>query len=108
MPFHLLLVLTGAGLVVMYVLLCVGVIVGRRTGSTAHGAYRMPFYPLAPLLGLAALAYVLYANWIDLDIGRPSLIATAAIAALALVYCAAMRWRRGPGWVVTGPGEEGA
>ena len=107
-PFHLLLVLTGAGLVVMYALLCVGVMVGRRSGATAHGPYRMPLYPLAPLLGLAALAYVLYSNWIDPDVGRPSLIATAAMAAVAIVYCAAMRRRRGPGWAVEGPGEEAA
>ena len=35
--------------------LCLAAIAGRRTGSTAHGAYRMPLYPLPPLLGLAAL-----------------------------------------------------
>jgi len=105
-PFHLLLVLTGAGVVVMYVLLCAGVIVGRRNGTTAHGAYKMPLYPLAPIVGLVALAYVLYANWLDPDVGRPSLIATAAIALLAIAYCVVMRRRRGPTWAVTGPTEE--
>ncbi len=102
-----LLVLTGATVVVTYVLLCAGVIVGRRNGSTAHGAYRMPFYPLAPFVGLAALAYVLYANWNDPLAGRPSLIATAVIIGLAVCYCAAMRARRGPTWAVVGPAEEG-
>jgi len=106
LPFHLLLVLTGATVVVMYALLCVGVIVGRRNGTTAHGAYRMPLYPVAPVVGLVALAYVLYANWLDPDVGRPSLIATAVIAALAILYCAVMRHRRGPTRAVSGPAEE--
>jgi len=108
LPFHFLLVLNGTGVVVTYALLCVGVVAGRRNGSTRHGLYRMPFYPLAPVLGLAALAYVLYANWIDPDVGRPSLIATIVMAALALAYCLAMRRRRGPAWAVTGPAEEEA
>jgi amino acid transporter len=108
LPFHLLLVLNGTGVVVTYALLCLGVVAGRRNGSTAHGLYRMPFYPLAPVLGLAALGYVLYANWLDPDVGRPSLIATVVIASLALAYCLLMRRRRGPAWAVTGPAEEHA
>jgi amino acid transporter len=107
-PFHFLLVLNGAGVVVMYFLLCLAVVAGRRSGSTNHGAYRMPLYPLPPIVGLAALAYVLYANWIDLDLGRPSLIATAVLMALASLYYLVMRRRRGPGWAMNGPGAEDA
>ncbi len=106
LPFHLLLVLTGTGVVVMYALLCIGVIAGRRNGSTAHRAYHQPLYPLAPALGLIALAYVLYTDWLDADVGRPSLIATGVMAAVALGYCLAMRRRRGPGWDVTTPAAE--
>ena len=106
LPFHLLLVLNGTGVVVTYALLCVGVVAGRRNGSTAHGLYRMPLYPLAPVIGLAALAYVLYANWLDPDVGRPSLIATVVIAGLAFGYCLLMRRRRGPTWAITGPAED--
>jgi amino acid transporter len=102
-PFHLLLVLNGTGAVVVYVLLCLAVLVGRRTGSTAHGAYRMPLFPLAPVIGLAALGYVLYADWIDRDVGRPSLIADAAMLALAAAYYLVMRRRRGPAWAPLGP-----
>lgn len=102
-PFHLLLVLNGTSLVLMYALLCLGAIVGRQTGRTAHGVFRMPLYPLAPSLGLLALAYVMYANWVDLDVGRPSLIATVAVAALATAYYAVLRRRRGPGWGMSGP-----
>lgn len=108
-PFHLLLVLNGTGAVVVYVLLCLGVLAGRWTGSTAHGAYRMPFYPLAPAIGLLALGYVIYADWIDRDVGRPSLIADAAALALAAVYYLVMRRRRGPAWAMSGPvADEGS
>ena len=102
-PFPLLLVLNGTGVVVMYALLCLGAIAGRRTGSTAHGPYRMPLYPLAPLLGLAALVYVLYANWMDPAVGRPSLIATLVIMLAAIAYYLALRRRRGGPWAMSGP-----
>jgi amino acid transporter len=102
-PFHLLLVLNGTGVVVMYALLCLGAIAGRRNGSTAHGPYRMPLYPLAPVLGLAALAYVLYANWMDPAVGRPSLIATLLIMLAAIGYYLLLRHRRGGSWAMTGP-----
>jgi amino acid transporter len=105
-PFHVLLVMNGAALVVMYALLCAAVIAGRRNGRTAHGAYRMPLYPLPPLLGLLALACVLYANWTDLDIGRPSLIATLIVMIAATLYYLALRRRRGPDWAMRGPAEE--
>ena len=102
-PFHLLLVLIGTGSVVMYMLLCLAALAGRRTGSTAHGPYRMPLYPAAPVVGLLALGYVLYADWIDRDVGRPSLIVTAVIMILAALYYLAMRRRRGPTWAMSGP-----
>jgi amino acid transporter len=106
--FHLLLVLNGTWVVVMYALLCLAAIAGRRRGSTAHGTYRMPLYPVAPVLGLLSLAYVLYADWIDRDVGRPSLVATAVMMALASLYYFAMRRRRGPSWEMSGPlAEEG-
>lgn len=105
-PFNLLLVLNGTGVVVMYLLLCLGVLVGRATGRTAHAAYRMPLFPLAPIIGLAALVYILYANWIDPVVGRPSLIADVVMLVLAGLYYALLRRRRGSDWVMTGPAEE--
>jgi amino acid transporter len=106
LPFQYLLVLTGAAVVFTYALLCWAVIAGRRNGSTAHGAYRMPLYPALPILALAALAYVIWANWADPAIGRPSLLAYMATAVVAGVYCLFMRRRRGPGWTVASPGPE--
>jgi amino acid transporter len=101
-PFEALLVLTGTLLVVMYALLCIGAIVGRSTGRTAHSPYRMPLFPVAPLCGLFAFAYIFYANWRDPAVGRPSLIATAVMLLVASVYYQVIRRSRGR---MVGPNE---
>lgn len=104
-PFNLLLVLTGTTVVVTYALLCIGVIAGRLSGRTAHAGYRMPWFPLAPVIGLAALVYILWADWLDLSVGRPSLIATACMLVGASLYYLVLRRRRGPDWKMVGPAE---
>ena len=94
-----LLILSGSGLVVTYAALALGALAGRRRGSTAHGKYRMPLFPVAPLFTLAALAYVAWTNWLDVDEGRPGLIATGAQILLAIVYYSLVLRRRGA-WTV--------
>lgn len=104
LPLSFLLVLSGSGLVAIYAGIALAAIAGRRTGATAHAPYRMPLYPLAPIVTLLALAFVVWTSWADLEEGRPALIATAAqIAAAALYY----RWvvRRRGGWSIH-PGLE--
>jgi amino acid transporter len=108
LPFQLLLVLSGTTVVATYALICLGAIAGRHNGSTRGRAYHMPLYPAGPLLGLAALAYVVYADWLDVRVGRPSLLATAGMLLIGALYWLAMRLRRGSGWVVNGPVEETA
>jgi amino acid transporter len=103
-PFHLLLVMNGTGVVVMYVLLCLGVIAGRMTGATAHAAFRMPLFPLGPAFALVALAYVIYANWADPQVGRPSLIFSLALLTLAAGYFLVLRRRRGGVLAMSGVG----
>ena len=99
LPLTLLLVLSGTGLVAIYAGICLAAIQGRRSGATAHARYRMPLYPLAPILTLVALGYVVWTSWLDLDEGRPGLIMTAAqIAGSAAYYWFVLR-RRG-GWSV--------
>ena len=65
----------------------------------------MPLYPLWPVLGLLALAYVFYTSAFDPDLGQPSLIANAAI----IVVFARILRRRAPlqgGWTLRDPEEE--
>jgi amino acid transporter len=97
-----LLILNGGGLIVSYAAISLGSLAGRRNGATAHGVYRMPFFPLAPIFTLLALLYVVYANWQDPEEGRPGMIATAAQIVLAAGYYWFVLKRRG-GWVVRDP-----
>lgn len=99
LPLTLLLVLSGTGLVAIYAGISVAAIVGRRTGRTAHAAYRMPIYPVAPVVTLLALAYVVWTSWLDPVEGRPGLVMTAGQIALSISYYWFVLRRRG-GWYV--------
>jgi L-asparagine transporter-like permease len=79
----------------------IAVIVGRRTGATASGCYRMPLYPIAPVFALAAVAAVAIADLADAKTGRPSLEANLAVMALFAAYYAFYLRRRG-GWTLRG------
>jgi amino acid transporter len=101
-PLDLLLVLSGAGLVLTYAAIALAALVGRRTGATAHAAYRMPLFPVAPVLTLVALVYVVWTSWLDPDEGRPGLIATAAQIVGSILYYLLVVRRRGE-WVTRDP-----
>jgi amino acid transporter len=88
LPLTFLLVVSGAGLIVIYAGIAVAALVGRRRGLTGRGSYRMPFFPLPPLVTLAALALILWATWLDTEEGRPALIAT-----VVQIGCAWLYWR---------------
>jgi len=100
-----LLVVTGTTIVAVYALLCLGVISGRRNGSTAHAAYRMPLFPVAPVLALVALGYVVYENALDPNTGRPSLYVTVGIAVASVLYYVFVLRRKG-NWELHGPADE--
>ena len=94
LPLTLLLVLSGTGLVAIYAGIAVAAMIGRHSGATDHARYRMPLYPLAPVITLIALGYVVWTSWLDLDEGRPGLIMTAAqIAGSAAYYWFVLRPR---------------
>lgn len=101
---NLLLVVSGTSLVVIYALLCVAVFVGRRSGTTSGGHYRMPLFPVPAILAFVALVYVAYQNLLDAAFGRPSLIATLAIMAVAAIYYVLFLARRAD-WTLHGPDE---
>jgi amino acid transporter len=101
----LILVLTGTGIVFVYIAVCLGAITGRQSGKTAHAPYRMPLYPFWPVIGLIALAYVLYTSALDPSLGRPSLLANAVVAILALGYYRFVLRKNGP-WTLTEAAEE--
>lgn len=95
LPLRLLEVWSGAGLIAIYAGIALAAIVGRRTGLTTHAGYRMPLYPLAPIVTLIALTMIAWATWFDLDEGRPAIIATLVQIALAAGYYQLVLKRRG-------------
>ncbi|MHB8529794.1 MAG: APC family permease, partial [Caulobacteraceae bacterium] len=102
---RLLVIFTATGIVVTYAGVCASVLVGRWRGSTAHGLYRMPWFPWPAILALVALAAMILADLADPDVGRISLAATLAI----MVFFAAYYWfftRPRGGWRLRGPGGE--
>jgi amino acid transporter len=102
----LLLIVSGAGVAGIYALMCLALIAGRRTGSSAHGHHRMPLYPVAPILTLIALAGVLWTAWLDPEEGRPGLIASFGIgAAFGLYYLLVIRRRKD--WALQAPDDVG-
>ena len=50
--------LTGASLVADYALIAIAALFARPTGATAHSPYKMPFWPLPPILALLCLGYI--------------------------------------------------
>ena len=56
---------------------------------------------MAPVFGLLALGYVVYANWLDADVGRPSLIFNLGLIVAATAYFLFLRRRRGGSLVMT-------
>ena len=100
-----LLVLSGSGLAIIYLGIALAALAGRRSGATAHAHYRMPLFPLAPLVTVGALGYVFWTSWQDTEKGQPALIATAVQIAVSAAYYLLVLRRRGP-WVVRDPFEE--
>ena len=101
LPLRLLEVWSGAGLIAIYAGIALAAVVGRRTGATGHAAYRMPWYPLAPLVTFAALAGIAWAAWLDPDEGRPAILATCAQIAIAAGYYWLVLRRKG--WTAVVP-----
>ena len=50
--------LTGASLVADYALIAIAALFARPTGATAHSPYKMPLWPLPPILALLSLGYI--------------------------------------------------
>jgi amino acid transporter len=50
--------LTGASLVADYALIAIASLFARPTGATRNSPYKMPFWPLPPILALASLGYI--------------------------------------------------
>ncbi|MFI0464154.1 APC family permease [Saccharopolyspora sp. 5N102] len=104
LPFQVLLLGSGASLVITYVLVGLAALVGRIRGRTRRAAYRMPGWPLPPLLLLATMVVVVYENlvsdWVPVSI-------TLAILAIGYVYYYGyIHPRREDRWTLPDPVDE--
>jgi amino acid transporter len=90
--------LTGATLVLNYALVAVGAIVGRATGATDGSPYRMPAWPLPPILAIAALVYITTKQT------EKSVLVTGITMVIGLVYWAlVIRPQGGRAWNLKDP-----
>jgi amino acid transporter len=96
---HLLLVFIAGLVVYSLALVSCAVLVGRRRGLTGRrGHWRSWLFPLAPVLGLGlALAFAV-ADCLDIDSGRPGLIALGVVLAGALLWYHRVLKKRPGGW----------
>jgi amino acid transporter len=89
---------TGAILAVVYVLLALAALAARRAPLRGRPAWRMPLWPLAPVVVLASVGYVLYQQ-----AGRDLAITGGVIAAAALYYVLYLRRHPHDRWQVAAP-----
>jgi amino acid transporter len=82
----LILLLTGTSIAIVYLAMSIASIAGRQFGTSSHAQYRMPFYPIPPIVALLTLGYIIYTSFSDPAVGRPSLIINGMIIAILLCY----------------------
>jgi amino acid transporter len=95
--------LLSGGLTSITVFYVWGSFCGRRSGRTGTHAYRMPLYPLIPVLWVFLVIGEIATLWVDRDIGRPALFIWVGISAFSLAYYRFVLMRRPEGWRMEGP-----
>ncbi|WP_165968164.1 amino acid permease [Saccharopolyspora elongata] len=104
LPFQVLLLGSGASLVITYVVVGLAALVGRIRGRTRRAAYRMPGWPLPPLLLLATMVVVVYENLVSDWV--PVSIALAILAIGYVYYYGYIHPRREDRWTLPDPVDE--
>lgn len=103
-PFDILLIVTSASLLITYALVALAAFLGRLRGRTRRASYRMPAWPLVPLVMLAATVVVGYESWIADWV--PVVAALAIFAAGLAYYYLYLHPRRGDRWTLPEPADE--
>lgn len=80
-----------------------GCFAGRRSGRTGQHAYRTPRHPLIPILGIVIVTAEFIAQWLDKDVGRPSILICLGLYGASLLYYRFVLLRRSQGWRMRGP-----
>ena len=78
--------LTGASLVADYALIAIAALVARPTGATAHSPYKMPLWPLPPILALVSLGYIFTKQTSLLLSGHPDHLGIGLLYWLVVIF----------------------
>lgn len=92
-PFHTLLYVTGASLLITYAFVALSALLGRINGSTRRAAFKMPLWPAVPLVMLAATLYIGYQNLVS-DWAAVAVTVAMAVIGLPYYYLYLQRRRR--------------
>lgn len=103
-PFNWLVIATGSGIVFIYAAVALSALRVRQHGRQGLDIYRMPLYPLPPVVVLAVMAYVLYQT-VTTDAG-PVLVAVVTLLVGAGWYLLFIRNARGERWTLPDPQDE--
>jgi amino acid transporter len=82
-PFSLLILASGASLIVVYAIVAVAALRVRSMGTSHKSAYTMPFWPVPPIIVIVAIIYIAYQG--VLADSRPLLIAIGTMV-IGVVY----------------------
>ena len=82
-PFSLLILASGASLIVVYAIVAVAALRVRSMGTSHKSAYTMPFWPVPPMIVIVAIIYIAYQG--VLADSRPLLIAIGTMV-IGVVY----------------------
>jgi amino acid transporter len=104
-PIATLIMINGNGAAINYALLAVGVILGRRSGSTRETRSRMPWHPVGPIVVILAVLGIVVAELYDTGSGRTGLLVTALFLGAGALYYNLIARRRGA-WAHVDPDEE--
>jgi len=82
-PFSLLILASGASLIVVYAIVAVAALRVRSMGTSHKSAYTMPLWPVPPIIVIVAIIYIAYQG--VLADSRPLLIAIGTMV-IGVVY----------------------
>lgn len=101
LPFGWLIVATSATVVVIYVAIAFASLRARSASGGRPDHYRMPLWPLPPLIVIAFMAYVLY-KILATD-PTPLIVAVASILVGVIWYAIFIRPKQGERWTLPEP-----
>ena len=101
LPFAWLIVATSATVVVIYVAIAFASLRARSASGGRPDHYRMPLWPLPPIIVIAFMAYVLYK--IRATDPTPLIVAVASILVGVIWYAIFIRPKQGERWTLPEP-----